>query len=1090
MIISRRFFLLLLLLAQQVYATFGYDFTGEHNMDTSDLIALSDALAEIIELETDLDFVAPQKPKKKNTRSYNAKKRKLAQIVQAKKLAAEQNSMQTSEVLLQQAQTPAVQELEPVDTSSDTPLPVDEVQPQEPMAQSNDSTTQALDDQSSAAAVGTADLSTADVATMPLPDEQLALPGQEEQIPDLIPEPAAPPAQEKKPGISVTLPLIGQVMLEPTPADAQEQGMTAKLADKDKKLTLGALVLDDATLFMGSDNKLKLTARGTLLGKSVRVGMLEHTEKRTILGVDFEKSLSFHVLPGKEVSLNKLEVKLEKDKPVEMRSKVTIFNKPVEMYMRPTKEALGVTMKIGESTLSDIIPQAKGTPVNDVVLKDISMTVENLMSKTGKPHAQMTATADLSKVLEGTVSGDTAAVASKTTVAGTGEVTFEATLSSAQLPGFGTMKEAKFTADMVPKKGTVVTLSSKMDIDIPQAGKLPVNITAKLSSEGAKITGEVESGISLYDGKVTIEKAKISINTKKETFSLQGDTEAFGHKAVATISKSADGVKVDIALTEQTLYPFEKVPGLKDVGFSDVHFNVGTKGASLMGTVNIFNAKLAGELEIKETGGKQVYRLVAKMPSLPDKLKGTFLEATKPTDLYVALVSSDYVDPDKQMTYKAGINIGGVLHLTGPLQEIGTLSGDSEPQEFMVVLPENPMNLAVNIRIPKETPISKNCKFKSLIFTVGGGIPPEIKLAGTILFKPTPEDKEMIFTIVGEMTAVPTPGFTIEASYEGDWVDALGIKGFTLQKLGFGLGAQIVPAPEPIVPGMIEFAAAMILSKRELEVAMKGDIVKEKYGAYGKLRPTEEQLKAGHKAALSLSDLVSWAADLIKQKIDASKIPRLELQNFELRAAPQAFDIAGLHYDAGFLFKTEFNILGLQAHVDFHTMDYGLQGIGYLDKLESGPLSIVGTSTTGGPKIEFELSPTNPHFQMNGEVRIGNVFKERTDIEISTEKISFETEQLFQLDNSKLRMYTKALAPFQNAPPDFYLKTSFENTLYDWVYRKMKEPLDAAAQDAERRFNDAIQKVNDLNKEIESTKQAIADRQRGIKERQDWINAV
>jgi len=1029
--------------------------------EAPDLVSFANQLASLVTEEIDSDFVVPVRATKK----FNSKKQKLADALRAQRLAREQgllvSPIEADEVVLQQEDAEPVQVLDPVETSaSDEPAVKPSASPTALVA--TDGTT----DQAAPDAFAPQEISMDAAETIESPE----------------PAPGAPT------GITMTLPLIGEVVLEPDP---EGKGMVGHLADKKKKLELGALVLDDATLFLGSDGKLKLTARGTLLNKTVRVGMLEHTDKRTILGVTFDKPWGFHIVPGREVSLSSVEVKLEKDQPVAMRSKVTLLGKPVELFLHPTTESLKVTAKIPQLRLSDLITLAKGSPVDAVPLSKVSITVDHLLDKKEKPEAIITANADLSGVLHEAVSGSTAGVSTKIAIKSTGEATVNASLKDVAIPGFGSLDKAEFSADLVPKKAPQVKVSGTLGIDIPSAGKLPVILTAQVSEEGVKVSGEIEKGVSLYDGKVVIEKAKLSLNTKKETVSLKGDTMVFGHKAVARITKGPEEAKVDIALTEATMYPFEKVPGLKDVGFSDVHFKVGTHGASLVGTVHVLDGQMAGELEMDEKDGKEVYRLVASMPSLPTRLKGTFLEAAQPTDLYIALVSDEYLDPVKKMTYKAGINIGGKLNLSGPLEEIGNMTGEREAQEFLVVLPKNPLDLAVNIRIPKETAIAPNCKFKSLLFTISGGVSLQIALAGTLLFKPSEKDEEMTFVANGELVAVPTPGFKIEASYQGQWVNALGIKGFTLQKLGFGLGAQIVPPPSlPIVPSMIAFAGAMILAGREIEVSMKGDLVKEKYGAYGKLKPTQEEIKAGHTAALRLEDLVTFAADLAKKKIDTSAIPRLELQNFELRAAPEAYDIAGLHYDAGMLFKTEFNLLGVQAHVDFETMDFGLKGLGYLDKFVSGPFSMVGTGTTGGPALDIEISPMNPHLIINGDIRLGDVIRSYGNLEISSKQIALETEQKFKLEDTQLRLFIKGLAPFKNAPPDLYLKATFENTIYDWVYKKMKAPLDAAAQDADRRFNDALAKVDDLGKEIERTNKDIDVRKRQIKERQDWINSL
>ena len=112
------------------------------------------------------------------------------------------------------------------------------------------------------------------------PEEQVDVTTLEEGKP-------APAAPGQEVGMDFDVPGIGKVKLLPTPEGTKPKGMMAKLADKDKKMELGPLVLDDATIILADSGAVSLTGRGTLLNKSVRVGVKEYKAGRMVLEITF-----------------------------------------------------------------------------------------------------------------------------------------------------------------------------------------------------------------------------------------------------------------------------------------------------------------------------------------------------------------------------------------------------------------------------------------------------------------------------------------------------------------------------------------------------------------------------------------------------------------------------------------------------------------------------------------------------------------------------------------------------------------------------------------------------------------------------------
>ena len=121
---------------------------------------------------------------------------------------------------------------------------------------------------------------------------------------------------------------------------------------------------------------------------------------------------------------------------------MTLFNIPMNMFFSSTKAGLKVTAKVPQVTLGQLIPAAKGTAVDDVVLKNLAVTKDTGVMFKG--------TADLTKLLGSSLEGELATVETRVTLDKEKGSTFEASLKNVSISGMGALSSAK--APKLPSK--------------------------------------------------------------------------------------------------------------------------------------------------------------------------------------------------------------------------------------------------------------------------------------------------------------------------------------------------------------------------------------------------------------------------------------------------------------------------------------------------------------------------------------------------------------------------------------------------------------------------------------------------------------
>lgn len=464
-------------------------------------------------------------------------------------------------------------------------------------------------------------------------------------------EPTPPPPAER-PAIYIDVPVIGSVKMVAT-----EQGSQATLADQSKKLTLGPLVIDQATLFFDKGGKRRLTGQATLFDKyEATLGLKEYDPKTSLfrIGLTYITKPTLNITPDKGVVLEESDVVLEKDKPTKIIAQTKIAGKPVEITFTVGKQTTDLAVKVPSISLGELITPAASTPLGGVTVSNVFIEAANFLAQNkGAIQYTVKGDADLSSLKTGGVLNDVSLTVQ--TSKKTGSVV-NAVIKKAHFPGVGDIKNATIDAKFIPQQKPTMLLLGDVDFNIPGSEKLTIKISSEIVAQGFRIEGTVV-GKPVIAG-IHLANVQAVYASREKTFTVQGDATVAGYAATVRATRDVNNaITLEAELKEKELKLFN-IPGVTialrkpRILLEQAAQDKGTTvdQVSMAGTLAILGAELESTLRIiKDPQAKDAQATVIATAKVPPNtnfsvLKGTPLEKFSLADTELVVVNQNYTD--------------------------------------------------------------------------------------------------------------------------------------------------------------------------------------------------------------------------------------------------------------------------------------------------------------------------------------------------------------------------------------------------------------------------------------------------------------
>jgi hypothetical protein len=202
--------------------------------------------------------------------------------------------------------------------------------------------------------------------------------------------PIPAPANENI-GLPVDAPFFGRLVL--MPFEDKEKGLKGyqiKFASKDKKVTIGNMVIDDATVSL-INKKLGITGHATIFGQEATFGLKgasfgkltegEHFITKAVLGVTFIDKPTIEFIPGKKMTLLTADVILQREKPVVIKSEAIILGHNATVGFMFTRSHINGYVKLPDTPLIELIPRVHNTFLEKGILKKGRAALNNIWAR-------------------------------------------------------------------------------------------------------------------------------------------------------------------------------------------------------------------------------------------------------------------------------------------------------------------------------------------------------------------------------------------------------------------------------------------------------------------------------------------------------------------------------------------------------------------------------------------------------------------------------------------------------------------------------------------------------------------------------------
>lgn len=370
------------------------------------------------------------------------------------------------------------------------------------------------------------------------------------------------------------------------------------------------------------------------------------------------------------------------------------------------------------------------------------------------------------------------------------------------------------------------------------------------------------------------------------------------------------------------------------------------------------------------------------------------------------------------------------------------------------------------------------------LFILGDIIRPSFGAAATLLVRPTQNINDLL-SLKGAIEFGPTTA-TIGAQMLGTWHNAFTLRGWDLSNvtivLGFLYGS--------IIPTKLGGAA-----KLDIKTDFSADF---KFMADADV--TDMGFEGNISKRITLLDMIKFTLDALQVKIPniISSLPMpLELYNTGIRYAPTDIRIGDQMLEAGFGFKTEFDLLGKKGKIDAHVNAGGLKALGTIQQINLlNVLKIAGSGGKGDPIVDIEASFERQKFLISGYMSIADIIKADAIMEISAAGFRFDIkgnvgDTLFEgKPLLAAQIMGQSSGPIKD--PQFTLTIDFQNYFADYITKEAAAALKTAEKTVAESLNKAQSEINKIahvittaDSEIKSAEAKVAQARATLKKVND-----
>lgn len=406
---------------------------------------------------------------------------------------------------------------------------------------------------------------------------------------------------------------------------------------------------------------------------------------------------------------------------------------------------------------------------------------------------------------------------------------------------------------------------------------------------------------------------------------------------------------------------------------------------------------------------------------------------------------------------------------------VNALQAGSEKVSLLLqgVIPPSPKNIAFKVALS-----SGDFGFNlgplplyggQLFFILQGE--PSIGFGGSFKTRPTPQD-EVLETFINIGFSPHKVG--LSGSIKGMWKDPFGIKGFEFGNLGLRGSQTYTVLAEAAGAAAGTAGIGLLWLLVPADAGLTGDL-KIGDGAqaiYASVRMnvgkdiTSLGVIAEIKNPLMLPHLISALFKEAGVTIQFPDILPIKLEQAKIYFVPLGTSVGAIKLEQGIGFSTYLDILGKKAHVDAGIdWNRGVVAKGKLPALKIGELSFTGANGQGDPEIDFELGFANQIFKISGQLALGSLLKSNTDINLSTQGLTFKSETSVGPENGKIAVSiqgkTILFTDFETEikPEDVGLSLEFKNDLTSLINQSVDRILLERKEIFQRDINNIIVQI-------------------------------
>lgn len=942
------------------------------------------------------------------------------------------------------------------------------------------------------------------------------------------------PVTKEKEAVEVYVPPIGTTHVKPVPEKRDEyEGL---LPEDKPSITLGPLEIKRGIFKILPDHKFILTAQASFMGKTAEVGILETSIdkldfasgisfKAVTVGLRFKDSLTFEVLPGKQITLNELAVTLEKKKPVVMTGTATLFNTKVKVTFEAEQQVTAITLAFPHIALNDLVPETKQSPLLEsielygVTLKyyvankstmitgsaeilgyDVDLTI---MMGAAQPEIKEPTTRDLqtfsdsainyemSKLLSAQVINLEKQLADRDITTWTkftdnmrsyfeknSPVQVQDLFDKASTASFDFVNSIKLVGHLKDKPDQLKTQvqqleSIKKSLNDTESQLKSVSRTIKDENDQLreKTTLDVREENILVQRENALKKLFSFIdflNIKVNAFT-QNATQLADKKPLKKLDPKRGYLMIDGSFKmPQPIKAFKKynIPYVSDMSFVGASFTVdiGEKDLEVIvtGDTVLFNLPLKAKIRYKTDEKKQPMLL---------------LQAALPNEWKVSDVDKKFEDTIFDQLAFENINvIVATKDYYDRILDVPLKRGLNFYGKVYLKGPLSPFTHLLKQSVDTAVPVFFGIATNPLESVIHIGFEGKsIKLS----------KKAFIEKFAVEIAGMPKPTVSL-LGMTNILIDSEEEPLHFISRLSFGATSALLAGTlmgtwhNPFKIKGLDLTNVALQAGMDFKLLVTTGIPIETIGLTGQMDISKYTVKvagnfsvtqaerlvlSGELNRLMLEDLTDAARSWFKAKIPTDTIPDVGFQDITLYLSSGNTKIGEIAFEQGMTFAGTLILPILKAKAYVHLAKNGWIGTGYTSPLKLGPILITGQSAdkkAEGLSIDLYMTPARQEVYMNALITADPVFKLETIVYFKKTEIMFKGET--KITDSFKAIIEGRAALTKN--PEVRLLIDLESDFNDYVSNALRQELSKFQKISNRAIKKAQNDVRTLDNNI------------------------